>query len=180
MTIPRRFLPNQAHAISRRCAERRFYLRPSLESMHLLLYALGRALTDKKLALLAFSVQKDHYHVVVVDLSQPGEPSDLPRFFGHFNSMAARGLNHHLGRMESVWTQGSYFVKELWGPDSLLAQLLYAWIQPVKDGQAASPDEWPGLSFKDPNTKALVQFLPEGFGTTLEVSKPDFACYGGR
>ena len=48
VTIPRRFLPNQAHAITRRCAERRFYLRPSLESMHLLLYALGRALTDMK------------------------------------------------------------------------------------------------------------------------------------
>ena len=148
--------------------------------MHLLLYALGRALKDKELALLAFSIQADHYHVVVVDLSQPGEPSDLPKFFAHFNSMAARGLNQHLGRMESVWSEGSYFDKELWGPDSLLLQLLYAWIQPVKDGQARSPDDWPGFAWKDPKTGAEVSFLPEGLGTTLTVSRPEFACYGGR
>ena len=111
MTIPRRFLPNQAHAISRRCAERRFYLRPSLESMHLLLYALGRALTDKKLALLAFSVQKDHYHVVVVDLSQPGEPSDLPRFFGHLPRLPY-GVRPVPDTMAPTYTTGRY-----WGGD---------------------------------------------------------------
>ena len=148
--------------------------------MHLLLYALGRAMRGKQLALFVFSVQATHYHVVIADLSKPGQPSDLPLFFQHFNSMAARGLNHHLGRTESVWTQGSYHSLELWGETSLLEQLLYAWIQPVKDGQAKSPDHWPGLTFQDPNTKDVIQFLPEGLGTTLEVSRPDFACYGGR
>jgi len=180
VTIPRRFLPGHCHAASRRCAERRFFLRPSLETMHLLLYALGRALQGKRLALLVFSVQATHYHVVIADLSKPGHPSDLPLFFQHFNSMAARGLNQHLGRSESVWTQGSYHSLELWGEYSLLEQLLYAWIQPVKDGQAKSPYHWPGLTFQDPKTKDVVQFLPEGLGTTLTVSRPDFANYGGR
>ena len=180
MTIPRRFLPGHTHAVSRRCAERRFYVRPSLETMHLLLYALGRAMQGKQLALYVFSVQATHYHVVIADLSKPGHPSHLPRFFRHFNSMAARGLNHHLGRTESVWKPGSYHALELWGEDALLGQLLYAWIQPVKDGQARSPNHWPGLVWRDPKTKDLIQFLPEGLGTTLRVSRPDFACYGGR
>ena len=127
VTIPRRFLPGHCHAASRRCAERRFYVRPTLETMHLLLYALGRAMRGKQLALFVFSVQATHYHVVIADLSKPGQPSDLPLFFQHFNSMAARGLNHHLGRTESVWTQGSYHSLELWGETSLLEQLLYAW-----------------------------------------------------
>ena len=180
MTIPRRFFSNQDHAISRRCAERRFYIRPSIETMHLLLYALGRAMEGRRIALYVFSVQADHFHVVLTDLCKPGQPSDLPLFFKHFNSMVARGINHHLGRTESVWKVGSYHGVELHGPSSLLEQLLYAWIQPVKDGQARSPYHWPGLVWRDPKTEALVRFLPEGLGATLKISRPDFACYGGR
>ena len=148
--------------------------------MHLLLYALGRAMGKKKLALYAFSVQANHYHVVMADLSKPGHPSDLPRFFQHFNAMAARGLNHHLGRSEALWQVGSYHSLELCGPFSLLEQLLYAWIQPVKDGQARSPEHWPGFVWRDPHTDCQVNFLPAGLGTTLQISRPEHACYGGR
>ncbi len=42
-------------------------------------------------------------------------------------------------------------------------------MNPVADGLVAKPSSWPG-----------VRFLPEDFGTTITVRKPDEAFFGGR
>ena len=171
MTEPRRHLPGQSRANSRRVVERRFYLKPTRMTTAILLYLVARALQGRRLKLHTFSIQPNHYHVVITDCSRPGEPSDVSAFYQHFNAVSARALNTHLGRCESVWKEGSYSDRELWGPESLTAQLLYAWVQPLKDGWVDELEDY---------AERGVHFLPRDLGRRLKVKRPEFAFFGGR
>ena len=169
MTLPRRLLPRLVQSLTRRCKERRLYLKPTPEVTQIVLYCLGRALEGRNVALLAFLANTNHFHMVVCDLSESGEPSDLSGFMGHFDSLVARALNTHYGTGESFWAPGSYRNVEVWTEASLESQLLYLWTNPVRDGLVAHPDDWPG-----------AKTTPEDFGTTITVTKPKGAFFGGR
>ena len=171
MTAPRRYLSGQCRANSRRVVERRFYLKPTRMTTAILLYLIARALEGRRLKLHTFSIQPNHYHVVITDCSEPGESSDVSAFYQHFNAVSARALNTHLGRCESVWKEGSFSDRELWGPESLVAQLLYAWLQPLKDGWVEDLEDY---------AERGVHFLPKDLGRTLTVPRPEFAFFGGR
>ena len=171
MTSPRRYLPGQSRANSRRVIERRFYLKPTPMTTAILLYLVARALQGRRLKLHTFSIQPNHYHVVITDCSEPGQPSDVSAFYQHFNAVSARALNTHLGRCESVWKEGSFSDRELWCSESLHAQLLYAWIQPLKDGWVDDLDDY---------AIRAVHFLPKDLGRTLKVPRPKFAFFGGQ
>ena len=170
VTSPRRFLSGQSRANSRRVVERRFYLKPTRQTTAILLYLLARALQGRQLKLHTFSIQPNHYHVVITDCSEPGQPSDVSAFYQHFNAVSARALNAHLGRCEALWKEGSFSDRELWGEESLHAQLLYAWIQPLKDGWVEDLEDY---------AERAVHFLPKDLGRTLKVSRPKFAFFGG-
>ena len=169
MTLPRHYLSRGVYAVSRRCLERKFLLKPTKKATELLRYLLAHCLKGKKVSLLAFAPQTNHYHVVLVDLSEPHEPSDIDRFFQHFNSLAARALNAHWGRTDHLWSEGSYHPVEIGTPESIEAQLLYAWSNCVKDGMVCHPTEWPGWLT-----------LPKDLGTSTPVHKPAWAFFGGR
>ena len=171
MTNPRRYLPGQTRANSRRVVERRFYLKPTRMTTAILLYLLARALQGRRLELHTFSIQPNHYHVVITDCCEPGEASDVSAFYQHFNAVSARALNAHLGRCESVWKEGSFSDRELWGPESLVGQLLYAWLQPLKDGWVEDLEDY---------AERGVHFLPRHLGETLTVPRPEFAFFGGQ
>jgi len=129
VTTPRRLLPDQDHALCRRTTRRCLFLKPTAKVTQILLYSLGVALEEHELIeLYAFTACATHYHMVVRDLSQPGELSHLPAFMGRFNCLAARALNVHYGRGESLWSQpDSYHNTEIWNQASFEGQLLYAW-----------------------------------------------------
>ena len=169
MTLPRHYLSRGVYAVSRRCLERKFLLKPTKKATELLRYLLAHCLKGKKVSLLAFAPQTNHYHVVLVDLSEPHEPSDIDRFFQHFNSLAARALNAHWGRSDHLWSEGSYHPVEIGTPQSIESQLLYAWSNCVKDGMVCHPSQWPGWLT-----------LPQDLGTSEPVPKPSWAFFGGR
>ena len=171
MTSPRRLLPDQDHALCRRTTRRCLFLKPTPKVTQILFYSLGVALEEHELIeLYAFTACATHYHMVVRDLSQPGELSHLPAFMGRFNCLTARALNVHYGRGENLWSQpDSYHTTEIWNQASFEGQLLYAWTNCVRDGTVRRPEHWPGATF-----------LPEDLGTELRVSKPTGAFFGGR
>ena len=103
------------------------------------------------------------------DRGDESEPSQLPAFKHCFHSLVARALNAHYGRGENLWRQGSYGATEVHGRDTLEAQLLYCWTNPTLDGLVAHPDQWSG-----------VRYMPEDFGRTITVEKPEGAFFGGR
>ena len=170
MTVARRFLPDQRHSLTRRCARRCFFLKPTPFVIQTLLYCLGVALKDNPLiALHGFVALANHIHLVVHDLSTPDELSQLSSFMRRFDSLVARALNTHYGRGENFWAPGSYSNCEIWTQASLESQLLYLWVNPVRDGMTPRPESWPG-----------AKFLPEDFGTQVVIQRPEGAFFGGR
>jgi hypothetical protein len=88
---------------------------------------------------------------------------------GHAHALIARALNAHYGRGEALWRDGSYGNVEVHDELALEEQLFYVWLQPVKDGLVATPDEWPGF-----------KIMPEDLGRTITVRRPEAAFFGGR
>ena len=164
-------MPNQDHALCRRTSRRCLFLKPTPKVTQILLYVLGVALEDHEhVELYAFTACATHYHMVVRDLSRPGEVSDIPSFMGRYNSLTGRALNVHYGRGENFWSApDSYHNTEIWNEASFESQLLYAWTNCVRDGMVRRPELWPGATF-----------LPEDFGTDITVQKPEGAFFGGR
>ncbi|MCO5171313.1 MAG: hypothetical protein M9894_33850 [Planctomycetes bacterium] len=159
-------MPGRTHSVTRRTARRCFFLAPREEVNRILLYALGVALSRHDLALHAFMAESTHHHLVVGD---GDERSCLSDALGSFHSLTARALNAFYGRGENLWTTGSYDNVEVHDLPTLEEQLLYAWSNPVKDGLVERPEDWPG-----------VKFLPEDFGRTITVPRPESAFFGGR
>ena len=164
--LPRRLLPGQLHAVTRRVKERTLLLRPDSRVNRIVLYALGVALERHPVDLHALMVESNHVHSNVGD---GGSPSALPDFFRDFHALTGRALNAHYGRGENFWRTGSYDNVEVHDRETLEEQLLYTWTNPVKDGLVERPEDWPG-----------VKFLPEDFGRTITVERPEEAFFGGR
>ena len=180
MSLPRRLVPGQTHTVTRRTARRAALLRPSPKVNQILLYCLGVAQHNNPGAtLFTLVAMANHLHLTVVDEpaeageagpDAPPERSALPGFFRDLHSLAARGLNAHYGRAESLWSNpGSYDNVEVHQREALERQIVYQMANPVQAGLVERPGDWPGVSF-----------LPEDFGTSIVVERPDESFFGGR
>ena len=67
MTAPRQVLPGKTWLVTRRCSERRRFLRPSAIVNEIFLFVLGVAARRYGLEVHAFCVMSNHYHQLVTD-----------------------------------------------------------------------------------------------------------------
>lgn len=159
MTLPRRVLRGQTFLVTRRCARRCFFFKPTRRALTLMRYCLTYATLLHEVEVHAFFFSTTHFHLVVTD---PG--SELPAFMQRLDCLLARSLNAHLGRGEGFFAPGSYSSVELDGRETILDKLVYVLVQGVKDGLVRRPEQWPGL-----------HTLPRDVGTrTITASRPDF------
>ena len=171
MTQPRRLLQNMSHATTRRARGRRFLLRPTSFVADVTRYCVALA-ADRyrdRLSLYAYTAQANHTHGNLKDLHAKGELSALPDFKRDLHRNVACALNDHYGELENLWSTGSYANVELHTDTSVVGQLLYLWLQPVKDGLCERPEDWPGF-----------MLLPEDFGKIIVARRPDGAYFGTR
>lgn len=167
MSLPRRLVPGRTHSVTRRTVQRCPLLTPRKEVNQILLFTLGVALSRHDVKLHAFMTSPTHHHTTATDGDECSYLSDV---LGTFHSLAARGLNAYYGRGENLWCDGSYDNAEVLGENpSIEDQVLYVWTQPVKDGLVERPEDWPG-----------PKFLPEDFGRTITIPRPELAFFGGR
>src|SRR5512142_1269074 len=104
MTPPRRVLPGRSYLVTRRCSERRLFLRPSRLTNDIFLYVLALASRRYNVLVHAFCVLSNHAHLIVTDVE-----GRLPAFMQYLDSLVARSVNSSLGRFEGFWaTDGSY------------------------------------------------------------------------
>jgi REP element-mobilizing transposase RayT len=160
MTLPRQVLPGQTYLFTRRCVERRFLLRPDPEVTQALLYCLALAAERHGVEVSAVCALANHVHLVLHD------PRGVrPRFAQQFLANAARALNVHRRRGESLWAPGSYSaVRCTDDREAVLARLVYTLTNVVEAGLVARPEDWPGICT-----------LPEDVGLReLEVARPRF------
>jgi putative transposase len=141
MTAPRQVLPGTTSLVTRRCSERRFFLRPSPTINQIFLYVLALAARRYGVQVHAFCVLSNHFHLVVTD-----PLACLPEFVRYLDSLVARAANASLGRFEGFWASGTSFsaVAPV-APDDVVAKTAYTLANPVAAGLVQSGAEWPGL-----------------------------------
>ncbi|MGE0709703.1 MAG: transposase, partial [Planctomycetota bacterium] len=171
MTRPRRYLPGQVKAITRRTVDGSYFLTPSPDALHIQRYAFGLALSRQEtVRVSAFCAMSNHTHCLLQDDRPPDttEHSQISDLFQQFHSLSARALNHYLGRGGALWEQGSFRDVDVFEQLTLEQQLLYVWLNPVRAGLVERPEDWPGL-----------MFLPEDLGKTFTVTRPTTGFFTG-
>jgi len=140
MTVARRVVPGSTYLLTRRCAGRRFLLRPDGVTNRIVAYCLARAMADTGVEVHALSVMSNHVHLVVTDLE-----GKLP-VFAHelFRSIAMCIKDHHEVR-ENVWADGSYSAVRLENEEAVLDKIVYVMANPVAAGLVRTAREWPGM-----------------------------------
>ena len=85
MTRPRQILAGTTYAVTRRCSERRFFLKPSHVVRQVFLYCLACAAEKHGVLIHAFEVMANHFHLVLTDPN-----GNLPLFMQWLDSTIAR------------------------------------------------------------------------------------------
>ena len=141
MTPPRRVLEGTTYLVTRRCSERRFFLKPSRTTSEIFLYVLAVAARRYDVLVHSLCVLSNHCHLIVTD-----SRGQLPAFMQYLDSLVARAVNASLGRYEGFWaTDGSYSAVEPLDPADVVAKTAYVLANPVAAGLVRRGAEWPGL-----------------------------------
>jgi REP element-mobilizing transposase RayT len=151
MTAPRQILAGTSYLITRRCSERRFFLRPSALTNEIFQYVLAVAALRYGMLVHAYCVLSNHYHLLLTD-----PYARLPDFQQYLDSLLAKAINCSLGRWESFWDPDSYSAVRLESDDAILEKMVYVLANPVAAGLVRYAAEWPGL-WSDPS---LIDGLP--------------------
>ncbi len=126
--------------MTRRCAERRFFLRPSRATNEIVLYLLAVAAQRFDVQVHAFCVLSNHCHLVVTD-----PHARLPAFHQFLDALIARAVNASLGRWETFWAPDSYSAVRLLSPSDIVDKSAYVLANPVDAGLVGAGSAWPGL-----------------------------------
>jgi len=144
VTVPRQILKDACYLVTRRCLERRFFLRPSARTNAIFRYLLAVTSSRHGVRVHAFCVLSNHVHLLVSD-----PHARLPLFHRDLDGLIARAVNCSLGRWESFWAPGSYSAVRLETPDAIVEKMVYVLANPVAAGLVRRGREWPGL-WSDP------------------------------
>lgn len=181
MTRPRRITAGEVVMGTRRCSERRFFLRPDSSTDQIFLYCLARAARITGVALHEFQVLSNHYHVVLSDVH-----GNRPEFFRELNQLVARAVNARWGRWEQFFAPGSYNGVTLIDGAVIEEECLYTLCNVVDAGLVKLPEYWDGVcSWGMEYGKPLTIRRPDGFfrdgmpeEETLVLTRPS-ALYPG-
>lgn len=77
MSIPRAVVPGRVYMLTRRCSERRFFLRPDAETNTAFVYCLALAAEVHQVEVIFTAAMSNHHHTGIVDVH-----GRLPDFLG--------------------------------------------------------------------------------------------------
>ena len=153
---PRPVIPGRVYMFTRRCSERRFFLRPDPLVTNAFWYCLGWAAEKHGMVLHAAVAMSNHVHVVASD------PRGVyPDFLRDFNGLLARVVNAARGRWEHFWDSNQASVVFLEDEAAQLDKVVYTLANPV--GLVDKAADWPGAT-------ALHAVLS---GTTVVAKRPE-------
>lgn len=139
MSLPRRIVAGASYLITRRCSERRLFLRPSPQTTAIFEYVLAVQAERYGVLVHAYCVLSNHLHLVVTD-----PRGRLPDFQRDLCGLVARAVNASLGRWERFWALGSYSAVQLLNPAAIIEKVAYTLANPVSAGLVRSASAWPG------------------------------------
>jgi REP element-mobilizing transposase RayT len=133
-------IPNTTCLVTRRCLERRFFLRPGDRTNETFLYVLAVAVKRFRVRLHAFCVLSNHYHLVYTD-----PEARMPAFQQYLDSLVGRALNAAMGREDHFWACDGYNAVTLCTPADVADKAAYVLANPVAAGLVEQGRMWPGL-----------------------------------
>jgi putative transposase len=153
---PRPVIPGRTYMFTRRCSERRFFLRPDPLVTNAFWYCLGWAAEKHGMLLHAAVALPNHVHLVATD------PRGIyPDFLRDFNGLLARVVNAARGRWEHFWDANQASAVLLADEAAQLDKLVYTLTNPV--GLVGKAADWPGAT-------SLHAALS---GTTVSAKRPE-------
>lgn len=141
MSLPREILPGRFYMITRRCTQRQFLLRPDAETNNAFLYCLAEAAARFRVEVILPAVLSNHHHTVVYD-----RHGTIIEFVEHLHKFIAKSQNALRGRCENFWSSESVSLVRLVDAADVLAKLVYAATNPVKDRLVERVRHWPGVN----------------------------------
>jgi hypothetical protein len=141
MTAPRRIVAGVSYALTRRCLDRRFYLKPSPELDQIYLYALAHAQQKHVVKIHAFVAMSNHPHESVTDVD-----GILPDFMRDPRREIALPAKELYQIPESFWSPERPSAVELHGAHAQLEKILYTLLNPVRAGSSPAHRSGPAPS----------------------------------
>jgi REP-associated tyrosine transposase len=141
MSLPRAVVPGRSYMITRRCSERRFFLRPDPETNNAFVYCLALAAEKYGVKVIFTVTMSNHHHTGIVDVE-----GKLPDFLAHFHKLVAKHQNALRGRWEAMWATEQTSAVELTEPEDIFEKMVYALVNPVADHLVEKVEDWPGVS----------------------------------
>jgi REP element-mobilizing transposase RayT len=139
MSAPRPVVKGTTYLVTRRCSERRFFLRPSRAVNEVFLFLLAVAAERFGLRVHLFCVLSNHFHLLLTD-----PKGRLPAFMQFLNGFLARVVNFIIGHKEAFFASGQYSAVELATPEDVLREAVYVLANPVAAGLVRFGHLWPG------------------------------------
>ncbi len=144
---------------TRRCSERRFFLRPDRATNNTSWYCLGWAAQTHGMVLHAAVALSNHVHICATD------PLGVyPDFLCDFHGLLARAMNALRGRWEYFWDANQASVVLLEEDAAQIDKLVYVLANPI--GLVKNAADWPCAT--------SVHTLESGASTTASIPKHFF------
>jgi len=134
---PRPVIQGRTYMFTRRCSERRFFLRPDSGTNNAFWYCLGWAAQKHGVILHAAVAMSNHVHVVATDTR-----GGYPDFLRDFHGLLARVVNAARGRWEHFWDANQASAVLLEDEAAQLDKVIYVLTNPV--GLVKRAADWPG------------------------------------
>ena len=141
MSKPRQILPGQFYLLNRRCTQRQFLLRPDDATNNAFLYCLAVAADRCEIDVLLPVAESNHHHTIIFD-----RHGRCPEFVEHFHKLFARSQNALRGRWGNLWASEDPCIVRLVDRADVIAKLVYAATNPVKDRLVERVHHWPGVN----------------------------------
>ena len=141
MTLPRQVVPGRDYMVTRRCSERRFFLRPGGDTNNAFIYCLALAAQRAKVQVTFSVAMSNHHHTGIHD-----PDGNFPIFTEHFHGLLARCQNAHLGRFENFWSSEPTSVVHLVEASDVLEKMTYAFTNPSAADLVDAVENWPGVA----------------------------------
>lgn len=141
MTRARQILPERFYLLTRRCTQRLFLLRPDDATNQTWRYCLAVAAARFDIEVIFTSVLSNHHHTVLFD-----RHGRIVEFTEHLHKLVARAMNALRDREENFWSSEPPSVVLLVDADDVMAKLVYAATNPVKDDLVERVHHWPGIN----------------------------------
>jgi hypothetical protein len=116
-------------------------LRPDDATNNAFTYCLAEAAQRFEIDVLMTCAESNHHHTTVFD-----RHGRYPAFMEHFHKMLARSQNALRGRWENFWAAEEPCATRLLDRETVIAQMVYAAANPVKDGLVERVHHWPGVN----------------------------------